>query len=361
VEGLVASLRDALHGKRVFVTGHTGFKGSWLLLWLRQLGAHVTGYALPAADPSMYGRLALDESCSSIIGDVRDRAHLANALESARPDVVFHLAAQSLVLASYDDPLGTIQTNIVGTANLLDALRTIGRPCSVVIVTSDKCYENRGWVYGYRETDGLGGHDVYSMSKAAAELVTASYRRSFFAPGGEIRVASARAGNVIGGGDWAAGRIVPDCMRALERGEPIRVRNPAFIRPWQHVLEPLAGYLMLASRLVAGDAAACDAWNFAPEHEDARSVSDLVTTIVSEWGTGEWVDDGREQPHEAHTLRLTSDKARALLGWKPRWSFATAVHQTVEWYRTACGGATADVMGALSISQIDAYARSMSE
>lgn len=353
----MSAIADTLRGRRVFLTGHTGFKGSWLLLWLTQMGAEVTGYALPPEEPSMFSRLSLGDTCHNIAGDVRDRDHLAAALDAAKPDLVLHLAAQSLVLPSYDDPLGTLQTNVLGTANVLDALRTLGRPCAAVVVTSDKCYENRGWVYGYREADPLGGHDVYSTSKAAAELVTAGYRRSFFSAGGAIRVASARAGNVIGGGDWAAGRLVPDCVRALGRGEAVRVRNPRFVRPWQHVLEPLHGYLVLASGLLAGRSELCDAWNFGPRADDVRTVEELVEAVIAAWGEGRWAAAEGEQPHEAQTLRLSIDKAQAQLGWSPRWTFAEAVAHTVVWYRADHDGATAADLRALSLAQIDGYMR----
>lgn len=346
---------ENLTNRRVFLTGHTGFKGSWLALWLAHLGARVTGYALAATHQSMYSRLALDRSCRSVIGDVRDRAHLRATLEEAEPDVVIHMAAQALVLESYDDPLGTIETNIVGTANLLDALRTIGRPATVIIVTSDKCYENRGWIYSYRETDRLGGHDIYSMSKAAAELVTASYRTSFFESDTAIRVASVRAGNVIGGGDRAAHRIVPDCVNSLSRGEAIRVRNPSHVRPWQHVLEPLGGYLLLASEMLVGKKDLCEAWNFAPHEEDPHTVGDLVNAIIEAWGSGSWSSELHEQPHEALTLRVSAEKAHALLGWAPAWSFETAVRKTAEWYRAEHDGATAEELRALTLAQIDEY------
>lgn len=345
----------AFRGRRVFLTGHTGFKGSWLTLWLRHLGADVTGYALAAPEASMYAELSLDDLCTSHVADIRDGARLTAAIAEAQPDVVLHLAAQPLVLASYDDPLGTIETNVVGTANVLEALRVIGRPCTAIIVTSDKCYENRGWVYSYRETDPLGGHDVYSTSKAAAELIITSYRRSFFEAGGIIRAASARAGNVIGGGDRAADRILPDCIRALSADETIRVRNPRSIRPWQHVLEPLGGYLALAAGMLEGRNELCEAWNFAPRQEDARSVAELVDAVIAAWGSGRWSSDEREQPHEAHTLRISTDKAHARLGWSPRWPFATAVRETVAWYRAAHEGASAEQLRALSLAQIDAY------
>ncbi len=336
-------MASVVNGRRVFLTGHTGFKGSWLLLWLRKLGAEVTGYSLEAPERSMYRQLNLDQDCTSIIADIRDRDRLAAALNDSQPDLVFHLAAQPLVLASYDDPLGTLETNVIGTANLLDAFRTMNRPCTVIVVTSDKCYENQAT--SHKETDCLGGHDLYSASKAAAEIVTAAYRRSF-----HLKVATARAGNVIGGGDWADNRIVPDCIRALERKEPIRVRNPKFIRPWQHVLEPLSGYLALAERELSG------AWNFGPADEDARTVEDVVNAVIEQWGGGEWTADRHEQPHETKTLRLNTDKAHTELGWSPRWTFDETIEQTVAWYKAAHDGASADELRALTLQQIEAYA-----
>lgn len=359
MEGLVNIPPSALRGRKVFLTGHTGFKGSWLLAWLRSQGATVAGYALEAPAQSLYQQLSLDEWCESTIADIRDVDRLRASMEQAAPEVIFHLAAQPLVLASYRDPLETIQTNVIGTANLLEAVRLLNRPCAVVIVTSDKCYENHGSVYGYRETDPLGGHDVYSMSKAAAELVTASYRRSFFGPGTRVRVATVRAGNVIGGGDYAADRIVPDCIDALMRGEKIRVRNPMSIRPWQHVLEPLGGYLMLAARLIEDDGDEfCSPWNFGPRAEDARPVRDLVDAIIGSWGEGSWFHDGSESVHEARSLRLSADKALATLGWRPRWHFEQAVSMTVDWYRAA-ENAEREEMRALTLSQIEAWERTV--
>lgn len=352
----MSRIGEPLRGRRVFLTGHTGFKGSWLALWLHRLGAETTGYSLEATADSIYRRLELDAICRSVIGDVRDRGRLERELRAASPDVVIHMAAQSLVLPSYADPLGTIETNVIGTANVLDALRAVHRPCTALVVTSDKCYENRGWVYGYRESDPLGGHDVYSMSKAAAELITASYRASFFEGGGVVRVASARAGNVIGGGDRAADRIVPDCIRALERGEPITVRNPAHTRPWQHVLDPIAGYLMLIEAIAAGATSYCSAWNFGPDAEEARNVGDLATAVIAAWGGGQWIPGSPgTAPPEAHTLRLSTDKTKTLLRWRPRWPFTEAVRKTVEWYRADHAGASPAALRELTLSQIDEY------
>ena len=364
MEEMVAELRQAYAGKRVLVTGHTGFKGSWLSLWLRELGATVTGFALPPdTKPCLFEAARVGEGMRHLEGDVRELPALRRALAEAEPDVVFHLAAQALVRRSYEDPLTTLQTNVLGTANLLEALRLERRPCVAVMVTSDKCYENRGWSYGYREDDPMGGHDVYSMSKGAAELVIASWRRSFFAPESfashRIAVASARAGNVIGGGDWCLDRIVPDCVRALAAGKPVPVRNPRSVRPWQHVLEPLGGYLLLGARLAAGQTDLCAPWNFGPRLEDAQPTQRLVELFVARWGEGRWEDrhDPR-QPHEAKFLRLSIEKAQALLGWLPRWNLQKAVEETADWYRGYYRDPPAQDMRDLCVRQIRSYEKS---
>jgi len=354
VEDLVTRFRSAFRGRRVLVTGHTGFKGSWLTWWLHRLGSEVTGYALAPDRSSMFQAMELASVCHSLIGDVRDRDGLATVVERVRPEYVFHLAAQSLVLASYDDPLGTIATNVMGTANLLEVLRVAGKPVVAVVVTSDKCYENRGAGLPFREGEPLGGRDIYSMSKAAAELVVASYRSSFLTESSPIRVSTARAGNVMGGGDWAADRLVPDCVRSLAAGKPIPIRNPAFVRPWQHVLEPLSGYLLLSSRMEERGEL-CDAWNFGPLESDAWSVEELVTAVVGAWGSGSWVVQNAPQRHEAPTLRLSIQKATERLGWKPRWSVATAVEKTVQWYKEQTGRATPARLRALTDEQIASY------
>ncbi len=364
---IAAELRRAYAGKRVLLTGHTGFKGSWLALWLRELGANVTGYALaPDPMPSLHLAAAVERACRSVIADVRDLPRLCEVLREARPDFVFHLAAQPLVRLSYEQPLETLQANVLGTAHLLEALRRERRPCAVVIVTSDKCYENRERHDGYREDEAMGGHDVYSMSKGAAELVVSSWRRSFF-PAARlaehgVAVATARAGNVVGGGDWAKDRIVPDAIGALAARRPIAVRNPSAVRPWQHVLEPLGGYLLLGARLAAAPdeaARASEAWNFGPRSEDARPVRDVVDALVREWGSGSWEDRHVPgAPHEAGLLRLDVEKARARLGWSPRWRFEETFRRTVEWYRAFRGGAGADALAELCRRQIADYLES---
>jgi CDP-glucose 4,6-dehydratase len=360
-----ADLRRAYAGKKVLLTGHTGFKGGWLALWLRDLGADLTGYALaPDPMPSLFLAAGVESACRSVIADVRDVARLREVVEETRPDYVFHLAAQPLVRLSYEIPLQTIETNVLGTAHVLDAVRGLRRPCAVVVVTSDKCYENREWPYGYREDEPMGGHDVYSMSKGAAELVVASYRRSFFHPAKlaehGVAVASARAGNVVGGGDWAKDRIVPDAVNALAAGRAIPVRNPHGVRPWQHVLEPLGGYLLLGARLagVGTDRPErfCEAWNFGPRPEDARPVKDVVEALVRAWGSGSWEDrHDPAAPHEAGLLRLDIDKAQARLGWSPRWRFEETFRRTVEWYRAFHDRASPADLAALCHRQTKEY------
>ncbi len=301
--------------RRVFVTGHTGFKGTWLCLWLQHLGAKVTGYALaPETDPNLFDLASAGQDMESILGDVRDGGTLATALRDASPEIVVHMAAQALVRASYVKPVETFDTNIMGTVNLLEAVRDVSSVRAVVVVTSDKCYENREWVWGYREDEPLGGFDPYSSSKGCAELVTAAYRRSFFdcrKTGSCVAVASARSGNVIGGGDWSTDRIVPDVIRALTTNQPAIVRNPHAIRPWQHVLEPLSGYLLLAEHLFESGASYAESWNFGPHTQDALPVCDLVDKLVRLWGEGaNWAlrPDSESQPHEATYLKLDSQK-----------------------------------------------------
>jgi CDP-glucose 4,6-dehydratase len=327
-------------GRRVFLTGHTGFKGGWLALWLQGLGAEVHGYALPPeTDPALFHLARVGDGMATTLGDVRDGAGLASALAAARPEVVLHLAAQALVRRSYQDPVGTFGTNVMGTVNLLEAVRAVPEVRAVVLVTTDKCYENREWPWGYREDEALGGHDPYAGSKACAELVAAAYRRSFFPPAEyprhRVAVASARAGNVLGGGDWAADRLVPDFLRALDAGRPAVIRCPDAVRPWQHVLEPLSGYLELAEALHRQGPACAEAWNFGPWDQDARPVRWVVERLATLWGPGaSWhVETPAPGAHEAGLLKLDSSKARARLGWRPRWPLGRALEAVVEWHR----------------------------
>ncbi len=344
-------------GKRVLVTGHTGFKGAWLAAWLLADGAQVMGLSLPPEDgPSLYIQTGLRHRMDETIGDIRDPAVPAQLVGHFRPDVVFHLAAQSLVRRSYRDPLGTWNTNVMGSANLLAAVSASDQLCAVVFVTTDKVYENLEWVHPYRENDPLGGKDPYAASKAANELLVSSWRTSFLGSGG-VRVASARAGNVIGGGDWAEDRIIPDLIRARQSNLPLQIRNPDATRPWQHVLEPLSGYRLLAQRLyLEEDLALQSAFNFGPDSSGQRSVRALLTAAEAHWPGG-WQDVGAKgQPHEASLLALTIDKARHVLGWSPRWGFETAVGQTMQWYRAAFQGADCAHLVADQIAQYEAAA-----
>lgn len=343
------------HGKRVFVTGHTGFKGSWLTLWLSSMGAATTGYALaPPTTPSMFAELGLADGIGSVVADVRDAQRLNDVLLAAEPDIVLHLAAQPLVRQSYADPVGTYATNVLGTVHLLEAVRACASARVVVNVTSDKCYENREEDRGYRETDPMGGRDPYSSSKGCSELVTAAYRSSFIGAGATA-LASARAGNVIGGGDWAEDRLVPDILRAFGGGAKAEIRHPDAVRPWQHVLEPLSGYLALAERLWDDGAAYAEGWNFGPFEADARPVSWIADALAREWGDdAAWVADERQHPHEATYLRLEISKAQQRLGWGPRWTLQEALDRVVAWHRAWLAG---DDMRALSLQQIDEYTR----
>jgi CDP-glucose 4,6-dehydratase len=337
-------LRQMYAGKKVLITGHTGFKGSWLSLWLSQLGACVYGYALsPPTDPSLFELLRLDELVCHHVGDIRDRESLNRTVARVKPDIIFHLAAQSLVRESYQLPVETVEVNTLGTIYLMEAIRQARLPVAVVMVTSDKCYENREWLHAYRETDPLGGHDPYSASKAGAELFISSWRDSFF-PCERIglhgvRLASARAGNVVGGGDWTKDNIVPDCIRALQQQKVIEVRNPTATRPWQHVLEALRGYLLLGAKLlgpVAGNYASfCGAFNFGPKTESNKNVKELVEQVISCWGDGSWRDvSSGTSLHEASLLSISIDKAYHLLGWSPKLDFEQTLSQTVGWYKS---------------------------
>lgn len=349
--------------RSVLVTGHTGFKGSWLCEWLLSLGAKVTGLALnPEGSSSFYDELGLSSRLQADLRqDICDLPALTEAIKSARPDFVFHLAAQPLVRLSYDIPVETFATNVMGTANILEAVRLSGHPCTVLVITTDKCYENREWLHSYREEDAMGGYDPYSASKGCAELVVSAYRRSFFSHAGSpVKLASARAGNVIGGGDWAKDRIIPDCFRALRAGQSIPVRNRIATRPWQHVLEPLSGYLWLAANLATREHEAglkqddfATAFNFGPNLTSNRTVAELVQELLKHTG-GSWTDaSSPDAVHEASKLNLTIDKAFHLLNWKPVWNFEQTVQKTAEWYNATAGNVTA---ADITREQIAAYA-----
>ncbi|HEX2542300.1 MAG TPA: CDP-glucose 4,6-dehydratase [Caldimonas sp.] len=340
-------------GRSVLVTGHTGFKGGWLSLWLTQAGAKVHGYSLqPPTEPNLFGVARIAERLAGhTMADIRDAAALRRAVEAARPEVVFHLAAQPLVRQSYADPVETYSVNVMGTVHLLEAVRAVQGVKAVVNVTTDKCYENREWVWGYRESEPLGGHDPYSNSKACSELVSAAYRNSFLAAAG-IALATARAGNVIGGGDWAVDRLVPDFFRAASDGLPLEVRYPRATRPWQHVLEPVGGYLLLAEQLATGGEGRAEAWNFGPPDDDARTVAWILDRLVERSPGTRWNSVAGEHVHEANFLKLDSSKARAALGWKPRWNLGTALDKTVEWHNAWRRG---DDMQQVCLQQIGAY------
>ncbi len=350
--------RSFWKGRRVFLTGHTGFKGSWMSLWLNKLEANVTGYALdPPTQPSLFEQAGVTSDIRSIRADIRDFPKLKSALAECQPEVVIHMAAQSVVRLGYEDPIETYSSNVMGTVHLLEALRQLGRPCVMVNVTSDKCYENREWTWGYRENDPVGGHDPYSNSKACAELVTSAYRDSYFNTKAiglhNIAVASARAGNVIGGGDWTRDQLIPDLIRAFLAGKPCMIRNPFAIRPWQFVLEPLHGYLALAERLAADSTRFAAAWNFGPAEEDARPVSWIADSLSRLWSNGaSWNNDAGIHPHEANYLKLDVSKAKAYLAWRPVLPLDSTINWIVEWYRAFQAG---DDLRHQTLMQIDRY------
>jgi CDP-glucose 4,6-dehydratase len=344
-------------GKRVLVTGHTGFKGAWLCLWLEQLGAEVVGFSRGRpTEPSLFDLARVGDGVESVEGDIRDAGLMGQVVRDHRPEVVIHLAAQSLVRRSYEEPAETYGVNVLGTANVLEAVRAGEDVRAAICISTDKVYENREWLWGYRENEPLGGHDPYSSSKACAEHVVAAYRSSFFEDGGHgAAVASARAGNVIGGGDWADDRLIPDVMRAAIDGRTVPVRNPGAIRPWQHVLSPLSGYLMLAERLWEDNGFA-SAWNFGPADEDAKPVGWIVERLARYWGEGlSWDLDKGDHAHEATYLKVDSSKARALLGWTPRWDLDAALEAVVEWYRAYQSG---DDVRELTLAQIERFGAS---
>ena len=346
-------------GKRVFLTGHTGFKGGWLSLWLQSMGAEVHGYALnPPTETNLFEVAEVEKGmASSTIADVSDAGMLRRAMQKSQAEIVFHLAAQPLVRHSYVDPVETFAVNVMGTVHLLEAVRVTPSVKAVVNVTTDKCYENREWVWGYRENEAMGGYDPYSSSKACAELVTSAYRRSFL-EAARIALASARAGNVIGGGDWAEDRLIPDFMRAMDSGEMLKIRSPRSTRPWQHVLEPLSGYLMLAERLYTQGAEFAEGWNFGPSDDDARPVSWIVERLAEMRKDVHWQCDESQQPHEANYLKLDSSKARSRLHWLPRWRLHEALQETLDWHQAWRRGGN---MHAVTLEQIAQYQMSGGE
>jgi CDP-glucose 4,6-dehydratase len=345
VEIVVTLSHEFWRDRRVFLTGHTGFKGAWASLMLNALGAKVCGVALaPEAGPNIYELAQLADRIESHVLDIRDGDRLKGVVSSFKPDIIIHMAAQSLVRASYASPVETYETNVMGTINVLEAARGISSVGAIVVVSSDKCYLNREWLWPYREDEALGGHDPYSSSKACTEIVAASWRQSFFSDGGAA-IASARAGNVIGGGDWAVDRVIPDCVRAFTKGVPVAIRNPQAVRPWQHVLEPVTGYLMLAERLIREPAQFSEAWNFGPNEADTSTVAHVVKTLIRHWGTGaNWTSPPGAHPHEAHTLRIDSTKARVRLGWRSLLPLDEAVAWTAEWYRDWASGTNVETL-----------------
>lgn len=346
-------------GKRVFLTGHTGFKGGWLSLWLSSMGAKVTGYALAAnTAPNFYAVAKVQEDLeSSIIADIRDLNTLQKAMAKVQPEIVIHMAAQPLVRYSYTNPVETYATNVMGTVHVLESIRALNCVRAAVIVTTDKCYENKEWPWGYRENEPMGGHDPYSNSKGCAELVTSAYHQSYFSPGQyqkhRVAIASARAGNVIGGGDWSEDRLIPDAIKAFDANQPLMIRNPLATRPWQHVLEPLSGYLVLAQALYEQGAQFDGGWNFGPRDEDARAVQDVINLLIKNWGSAAtWQQDTSEQPHEAHSLKLDCSKARQYLKWVPKWSLEDAVLKITNWHKAFSDSKD---MRAVSLEQIKSY------
>lgn len=333
------AISEFWRAKKVFLTGHTGFKGGWLSLWLQDLGADLCGFALePPTTPNLFREANVGQGMKSVIGDIRDYQQLYAAVEDFKPEVIIHMAAQPLVRRSYEQPLETYSTNVMGTVNLLDCVRKVGSVTAVVNVTSDKCYENREWCWGYREDEPKGGYDPYSNSKGCAELVTDAFRNSYFNPKSYSQhgcaLASVRAGNVIGGGDWADDRLIPDILSAFEQGSSVEIRHPKAIRPWQHVLEPLSGYLLIAEKLFTEGAEFAEGWNFGPKDEDAKSVEWIVKTLANKWGGGaNWIISQDNHPHEANYLKLDCSKAKARLGWQPRWSLEEALERIVTWHQ----------------------------
>ena len=345
-------------GKRVFLTGHTGFKGAWLSLWLIKMGAVVKGFSLaPPTTPALFTVARLNQTMDSETGDIRDASAIAKSMTAFNPDILIHMAAQSLVRLSYSEPVMTYATNVMGTIHVLEAARQCKNLRAIVNITTDKCYENREWEWGYRENEPMGGHDPYSNSKGCAELVTSAYRKSFFHEKNAAALASARAGNVIGGGDWATDRLIPDILRAFEKSQAVVVRNPQATRPWQHVLEPLSGYLLLAQHLWQQGHAVAEGWNFGPKDEDAKPVEWILNKMIATWGEGaSWQLDTDAHPHEAKFLKLDISKAHSRLHWSPTWNLEHTLANIVAWHRTWLAG---DDMNAYSLNEIESYMAAM--
>lgn len=359
----LSELQSSLRGKTILVTGHTGFKGSWLSLWLHDLGAKVVGAALPPeTEPSLFDVAGISRFVDHNLIDVRDQAAVHALVRRVEPEIVFHLAAQSLVRRSYAAPVETFMTNVMGTAHVLDAVRDVPSVKAVVVVTSDKCYENHEWPYGYRESDAMGGADPYSASKGAAEVVTGSFRRSFFGKPGAAQIGSGRAGNVVGGGDWSQDRLIPDIVRAVMKDEPVVIRNPGATRPWQHVLEPLYGYMLLAGRMLKDGPAFAEGWNFGPDSSSIVPVRELAGLLASAWGKGAprfEFGTPLPQPHEAHTLSLDISKARSRLNWRPKLTLSDTVSLTVDWYKAQLAGGKA--MEVVTRQQINGYMQRLAD
>ena len=359
MEGVAQVHPSFWKGKRVFLTGHTGFKGGWLSLWLSSMGAKVTGYALaPNTDPNVFTVAKVEDGLErSYIADIRDLEKLQSVMALVKPEIVIHMAAQPLVRHSYTNPVETYATNVMGTVHVLESIRALDSVRATVVVTTDKCYENKEWAWGYRENEPMGGHDPYSNSKGCAELVAAAYRESYFPSNAYQKhrhaLATARAGNVIGGGDWSVDRLIPDAIKAFEAGQALMIRNPLSTRPWQHVLEPLSGYLVLAQNLYQEGANFDGGWNFGPREEDARSVQDVINLLIQNWGTSaKWEQDLRDQPHEAHSLKLDCSKARQYLNWVPKWNLETAIQNITHWQQSFRNGVD---MSLVTHEQIIAY------
>ena len=349
---------DFWKNKKVFITGHTGFKGAWLSIWLQKYGAKLRGFSLPSnTERNLFGIADVADDMDSIIGDIRDLECLKKSIIEFKPDVVIHMAAQPLVRLSYKDPVATYSTNVMGTVNLLESVRFASSVRAVVNVTTDKCYENNEWVWGYRENEPMGGYDPYSNSKGCSELVTSAYRRSFFGCDSGVSLASARAGNVIGGGDWSDDRLIPDALKAFEENLPVTIRNPLAIRPWQHVLDPIAGYLTLAENLFTHGDAFAEGWNFGPKDSDVKPVGEIMDYLVQYWRTpATWIVDENEQPHEAQLLKLDISKASSRLAWEPKWNLTEALDNVIQWHEAWLDGSN---MRCVTLNQISEYEKKL--